>query len=110
MITPISRRTVLRGMGASIALPMLEIMTPSLRAAELAANKAARMVCIYTPHGVRNSTWYPKKTGFNYTMSSTLEALAPLQDKVSILTGLCHPRMASNVGHAAAGALAHWRQ
>lgn len=103
MITPISRRTVLRGMGASIALPMLEIMTPSLRAAELAANKAARMVCIYTPHGVRNSTWYPKKTGLNYTMSSTLEALAPLQDKVSILTGLCHPRMASNVGHAAAG-------
>jgi hypothetical protein len=36
-------------------------------------------------------------------MSPTLEALTPLRDKVSILTGLCHPRMASNVGHAAAG-------
>ena len=103
MSTPISRRTVLRGMGASIALPMLEIMTPRLRAAELAADKVARMVCVYTPHGVRNSTWYPEKTGLNYTMSSTLEALTPLREKVSILTGLCHPRMASNVGHAAAG-------
>ncbi|HJO08566.1 MAG TPA: DUF1552 domain-containing protein [Verrucomicrobiota bacterium] len=90
-------------MGASIALPMLEIMTPRLRAAELAADKVARMVCVYTPHGVRNSTWYPEKTGLNYTMSSTLEALTPLREKVSILTGLCHPRMASNVGHAAAG-------
>lgn len=103
MITPISRRTVLRGTGAAIALPMLEIMTPRARATESAANKVARMVCIYTPHGVRNSTWYPKKTGLDYTMSPTLEALAPLRDKVSILTGLCHPRMASNVGHAAAG-------
>ncbi len=56
MSTPISRRTVLRGTGAAIALPMLEIMTPRLRAAELAADKTARMVCIYTPHGVRNST------------------------------------------------------
>ena len=103
MSTPISRRTVLRGTGAAIALPMLEIMTPRLRAAELAADKVARMVCVYTPHGVRNSTWYPEKTGLNYTMSSTLEALTPLREKVSILTGLCHPRMASNVGHAAAG-------
>ena len=103
MTTPISRRTVLRGMGATIALPMLEIMTPRLRAAESAADKTARMVCIYTPHGVRNSTWYPEKTGLDYTMSPTLEALTPLRDKVSILTGLCHPRMASNVGHAAAG-------
>ena len=103
MSTPISRRIVLRGTGAAIALPMLEIMTPRLRAAELAADKVARMVCVYTPHGVRNSTWYPEKTGPNYTMSSTLEALTPLREKVSILTGLCHPRMASNVGHAAAG-------
>ena len=103
MSTPISRRIVLRGTGAAIALPMLEIMTPRLRAAELAADKVARMVCVYTPHGVRNSTWYPEQTGPNYTMSSTLEALTPLREKVSILTGLCHPRMASNVGHAAAG-------
>ena len=86
MIKPISRRTVLRGTGAAIALPMLEIMTPRLRAGESSSDKVARMVCIYTPHGVRNSTWYPEKTGFGYTMSSTLDALSPLQDKVSILT------------------------
>jgi len=103
MSKTISRRTVLRGTGAAIALPMLEIMTPRLRAAELDADKAARMVCIYTPHGVRNSTWYPEETSPDYTMSPTLEALTPLRDKVSMLTGLCHPRMASNVGHAAAG-------
>ena len=68
MITPISRRAVLRGTGAAIALPMLEIMTPRLRAADSATDKAARMVCIYTPHGVRNSTWYPKKTGFDLSL------------------------------------------
>ena len=70
MIKTISRRTVLRGTGAAIALPMLEIMTSRLRADESSSDKVARMVCIYTPHGVRNSTWYPEKTGFGYTMSS----------------------------------------
>ena len=101
--TPITRRTVLRGAGAAIALPMLDIMAPRARAAGLTDETAARMVCIYTPHGVRNSTWYPGQTGPGYTMSPTLEALTPLRDHVSVLTGLCHPRMASNVGHAAAG-------
>ena len=58
----VSRRTVLRGAGAAILLPMLDIMRPHrLCAAEpKQAEAAARMVCIYTPHGVRNSTWYPK--------------------------------------------------
>ena len=101
--TPITRRTVLRGAGAAITLPMLDIMAPRARAAGLTDETAARMVCIYTPHGVRNSTWYPGQTGPGYTMSPTLEALTPLRDHVSVLTGLCHPRMASNVGHAAAG-------
>jgi hypothetical protein len=88
----------------AISLPMLEIMRPSLLAAEAKQTKgASRMVCIYTPHGVRNSTWYPKTTGHDYALSPTLQPLKAVRDQVSVLTGLCHPRMASNVGHAAAG-------
>ena len=56
MIKTISRRTVLRGTGAAIALPMLEIMTPRLRATESSSDKVARMVCIYTPHGAVSYT------------------------------------------------------
>ena len=102
--TAITRRTMLRGAGAALSLPMLEIMTRGqVFASAPTARSTARMICVYTPHGVRNSTWYPEKTGTDYTMSPTLEALTPLRDNVSVLTGLCHPRMASNVGHAAAG-------
>ena len=60
MIKPISRRTVLRGTGAAIALPMLEIMTPRLRADE-SLDKVARMVCVIRRMVTRNSTWYPEK-------------------------------------------------
>lgn len=98
-----TRRNFLRGAGAAIALPAFESLTPRLAAGETPKKLPARLVCVYTPHGVRNSQWYPKGTGSDYTLSPTLESLEPVRKEVSVLTGLCHPRMSSNVGHAAAG-------
>ncbi|MFN0128878.1 MAG: DUF1552 domain-containing protein [Verrucomicrobiales bacterium] len=102
-MTLITRRNILRGAGAAIALPALQSLAPRLAAGEKPKKLPARLVCIYTPHGVRNSQWYPKETGAEYTLSPTLQSLEPVRKEVSILTGLCHPRMSSNVGHAAAG-------
>ena len=102
-MTRITRRNFLRGVGACIALPALESLTPLLAAGAKKKKSPARLVCVYTPHGVRNSEWYPKGTGTDYTLSPTLQSLEPVRKEVSILTGLCHPRMSSNVGHAAAG-------
>lgn len=102
-MTRITRRNFLRGVGACIALPALESLTPLLAAGAKPKKSPARLVCVYTPHGVRNSEWYPKGTGADYTLSPTLQSLEPVRKEVSILTGLCHPRMSSNVGHAAAG-------
>ncbi len=99
----IKRRTILRGTGAAIVLPAFESLKPLFAAEPKPAKSKARMVCVYTPHGVRNSLWYPADTGPEYTLSPTLQGLEPVRDNVSVLTGLCHPRMSSNVGHAAAG-------
>ncbi len=98
-----TRRNILRGAGACIALPALESLAPRLPAAEKPKKSPARMVCIYAPHGVRNSDWYPKETGSDYILSPTLQSLEPVRKELSVLTGLCHPRMSANVGHAAAG-------
>ena len=98
---PISRRAMLRGSGAAIALPFLEAMMPR-RALASGTKPAARMVAIYTPHGVANEAWYPKDYGKDYTLSPTLSPLAPVKDAVSIMTGLCHPRMPAGAAHAAA--------
>ncbi len=103
-MTLMTRRSILRGAGAAIALPALQSVASRLTAGEKAKTlPSSRLVCIYTPHGVRNSLWYPKETGAGYTLSPTLQSLEPVRKEVSIFTGLCHPRMSSNVGHAAAG-------
>lgn len=102
-MTGIPRRNLLRGAGAALSLPALESLKPLLAAGAAPSKPPARMVCVYTPHGVRNSQWYPRETGSDYKLSPTLQSLEPVRNELSILTGLCHPRMSSNVGHAAAG-------
>ncbi len=101
MSTPLSRRTILRGTGAALTLPFLEAMLPR-RASAADVKPAARMVAVYTPHGVANEFWYPTEYGKDYTLSPTLSPLEPVKDAISVLTGLCHPRMPAGAGHAAA--------
>lgn len=86
---PISRRTLLRGLGTAMALPMLEAMLP-LNALAQTASKVARpnrMAFIFVPNGVNMALWTPATEGA-LQLSPTLEPLRKVQSKVSVLTGL----------------------
>jgi len=85
------RRTVLRGMGATLALPFLDAMTPALTAlARTAATPAPRLGFVYIPNGVVLPEWRPEATGTAFALSPTLAPLASLRDEIMVLTGLAH--------------------
>jgi hypothetical protein len=85
----ISRRTVLRGAGASIALPLLDAMLPAATAlAQTAAAPQPRMGFIYFPHGAVMKAWSPEQTGTGYTMSPILKPLEPFRSHLTIVSGL----------------------
>ena len=91
MTAPISRRTILRGLGTAIALPWLEAMTPSASAAGPAAAAAAaptRMAFFYVPNGVNMPDWTPLGAGPGLQLPEILRPLAPFQDDLLVLTGL----------------------
>ena len=89
----ISRRTVLRGAGATLALPFLEAMTPAATAlAQTAANPQPRFVGCFVCHGMAPGYWVPdKETGFEFPF--IFKPLEPYRDQVTILSGL-HSRSA----------------
>src|SRR4051794_22696757 len=93
--TAIDRRSFLRGVGITLALPMLEAMRPAFAAAAPAPRR--RMICIMTPLGIHAENLFPKDTGKGYTPSPYLEALQPLRDKFTVFSGLSHPDVES--GH-----------
>lgn len=83
------RRTFLRGMGATLALPLLDAMVPALSAmAKTAAHPIRRLGCIYLPNGANMATWTPTGTGTTFELSPTLTPLAPLRDRITVLSGL----------------------
>src|SRR5262245_17781478 len=85
----LSRRTVLRGLGVSLALPLLDSMLPSsLLAAAGPAKPPRRMAFLYVPNGIHMADWKPKAEGANFEFPKTLEPLAPFRDQVMVLTGL----------------------
>ena len=83
----ISRRTVLRGMGATLALPLLEAMQPIARA-EAATAAPRRLLFVFVPGGVNLDAWTPKGEGEDYEPSATLSALEPVRKDVLVLSGL----------------------
>ena len=96
--TPLSRRTVLRGLGVTLALPLLEAMMPrsafaasSLKPLGRTGFKATpRVIYCYVPNGVNMFQWLPKDSGANYTLSPTLETLKDHRSQFSLLSGLGH--------------------
>lgn len=99
----LSRRTVLRGAGVSIALPLLDSMSPAF--AGPAAGKApVRMIFGYVPNGVIMRDWTPKKEGAGFDLPRILEPLAPYREDMLVLSGLCHRTGEGPAGdHARAG-------
>ncbi|MDV6034692.1 MAG: DUF1552 domain-containing protein [Phycisphaera sp. RhM] len=86
----LSRRTVLRGAGVSLALPLLDVMSSSrlLSAAEARARPPLRMAFFYVPNGMHMPDWTPQKAGYKYDLSPTLERIADFRDDVNVLSGL----------------------
>lgn len=100
----LSRRTLLRGMGALMALPMLEQMVPSVARAAESSGAPRRLAVFYVPCGINMAQWTPKGTGRGWTPSPTLQPLAPVKDDVLVLSGLSHePGRPDTFGHHAAG-------
>ncbi len=85
----LSRRHFLRGMGTTVALPLLNAMTP-LRASD-AASKPARSVFVYIPNGVNGMTWQVTKAGRDYDLSQALRPLEKHRGEITIFSGLHHP-------------------
>ncbi|MFM8735346.1 MAG: DUF1552 domain-containing protein [Pirellulales bacterium] len=86
---PLSRRTVLRGLGAAIALPSLESLQPAVAAAAAAAIPT-RMAFLYVPNGVNVGHWKPEGEGRDYRPGPTLEPLAEFRDEFQVISGLAH--------------------
>lgn len=86
----ISRRTVLRGLGATIALPYLEIMGGKTLAAAQKRDDPPRMACFYIPGCINHYNWFPKDTGFDYTLAPSHKPLEHHRDNFSVLTALSH--------------------
>jgi hypothetical protein len=99
--TAISRRTVLRGLGTTMALPFLEAMMPSARAADIAARPKRRSV-FYTPNGMTMDAYRPAATGRDFALSPTLAPLEALREDIVVVSGLGHPQ-ASTKGDRPAG-------
>ncbi|MEQ1896734.1 MAG: DUF1552 domain-containing protein [Vicinamibacterales bacterium] len=86
----ISRRTVLRGAGVSLALPLLDAMVPAHVATRLtAAAPVRRFAAVYVPMGMNMASWTPAAEG-PLELTAPLQALAPYKDKVLAITGLDH--------------------
>src|SRR5947207_4205915 len=79
------RRTVLRGMGASLALPLLDAMVPRAFAAPKPAH---RFQTFYVPNGMAMEYWTPKGEGQAFELSPILELLAPFRDQMLVLSGI----------------------
>ena len=77
------RRTFLRGMGVTLALPLLDAMVPALTAmAQTAARPVRRLGCYYHPNGFIAQEWVPSVVGSGYELSPSLKALAAVQDRI----------------------------
>jgi hypothetical protein len=101
----LSRRKVLRGAGATLALPLLEAMhVSSMAKSSNIIKPPVRAGFFYIPNGVVQTGWHPKDTGPGYELSPTLEPIRPIKDEVTLFTKLDRVKVAGTDGHAQAGA------
>ena len=84
----LDRRTVLRGLGATIALPWLEAMTPGRADASEKAWPPVRIAFVYIPNGIQMKQWTPVQEGKHYDLPNLLEPLTKFREDFSVLSGL----------------------
>lgn len=103
----LSRRTLLRGAGAAIALPFLDAMIPAGRAAT--TQRPIRLAWVYVPNGIIMDGWLPDAEGKDFAMKSTMQPLEPFRKEMVVISNLTHAN-AKALGdgggdHARAGAV-----
>ena len=102
----LSRRTLLKGLGVTVALPMLDAMTPALATAAEKAKAPTRLFFGAVPNGIEMKAWTPKGTGGkDFEFTRILKPLEAYREDLLILTGLAHRTGASKEAgdHARAG-------
>lgn len=96
----IDRRTLLRGAGLAMGLPLLEAMSPiarrSLAADASSQTSAVRMACIFFPNGAIMPDWKPEGKGKDWQLSRTLAPLEPFRSKLNVISGLAHDNGRAN--------------
>ncbi len=99
----ISRRTMLKGMGVSMALPLLEAMQPltsfGAGAASATGEAPKRLAVLFFPNGVRQDLWTPEGEGKDFKLSRLLEPLAEHKDDLLVLTNLWNQATNTGDGH-----------
>lgn len=95
----LTRRTLLRGAGAVIALPMLDAMTPALSAVPVSPK---RLGFVYIPNGMMIDYWVPKKAGANFEFTPTLKPLEPFKHNLTVVGNLS--RAGTTIGDHAVSA------
>lgn len=103
MNTPISRRALLRGVGAAVALPWLEIMSSS-RASAAAGQPPLRLGFFYVPNGVHMPAWRPADEEALTQLPATLAALEPVRERITVISNLAAEHCDGNgAAHEPAG-------
>src|SRR5262249_37346578 len=99
----IDRRTILKSVGATLALPMLDAMRPALGAASK-TSQARRMAVVYVPNGIIMKDWKLAEAGRNFTFTRILKPLERFREDITVLSGLANhaAEKARGGGHAKA--------
>lgn len=107
----LSRRTLLRGAGTAIALPLLDSMIPAhtALAATAAVPKMPRLACIYIPHGATMAYWTPEKAGRDFEFTPILKPLEQYRHTMNIISGLANAPVGPEKGEDSGGAQNHER-
>jgi hypothetical protein len=88
----LARRTFLRGIGVTLALPLLDSMIPAGTAlVHTAALPKSRFCGIYVPHGATMDKWTPAQEGAGFELTETLKPLEKLRDRLCVVSNLAHP-------------------
>jgi hypothetical protein len=99
--THLPRRTFLRGMGVTLALPLLESMVPARTLlAQTAARGASRVGFVYIPHGAIMDKWTPATEGAGFEFTPILKPLEPFAKYVNVVSGLGHKAADTTAVHS----------
>src|ERR1700674_2950721 len=95
------RRTFLRGLGATLALPLVDAMVPARTLlAKTAANPVSRLGFVYLPHGAIMDRWTPAAEGAGFEFTPILKPLEPFREYVDVVSGLGHRAADTSAVHS----------